>query len=372
MRELGKTAATMAAAGMMVGLVGCGQGPQSEHTGDAVAYVIVDRSAREAGVQIDGVSSSSAVLPVELSAGSRQELVGPSGRVKLELHPGEVVYVTGREARLQRGRLDAEVARDRVSVVGSESAARALADEVGGVVDVHEGRMVVVGPEALIGFARAATPEGLDEIVPVMPGDAEGRVAFASFEATLPASAREALRQPVAAGQPFDLSAFVTSRITEPADELLPGVVECTDPVVGTWVSREHYPDFFDWYRFELTITRDPRNPSRLVGSIGSRSWSGGPERSLPTSCPAEESETFDWTVHMSAAGSFDGDAVSLDGRGLRVEGTRCGPSFEGHRYNLDHFSGHLVQGGRFLQAVNNDGDRAVDEPHLFRRVSCR
>ena len=371
MRELGKAAATMATAGMMAGLVGCGQGPQSENVGEGVAYVIVDRAAREAGVQIDGVSSSAAMLPVELSAGSRQELVGPGGRVKLELHPDEVVYVRGRDARLQRGTLDAEVARDRVSVIGSEGAARALADEIGGVVDTREGHMVVVGPEALIGFARAATPEGLEEIVPVMPGDAQGRAAFASFEATLPAREREILRQPVAAGKPFDLSAFVTSRITQPADELLPSTVECADPVVGTWVSREHYPDFYDWYRFELTIRHDPRNPSQLVGSIGSRSWSGGPEHGVPASCLGEEIQSFDWSVRMSAVGSFDGNAVSLDGRGLNVEGTRCGPRFESHRYNLDHFSGQLVQGGRFLQAVNNDGDRAVDEPHLFRRVSC-
>ena len=371
MRDIGKTAATMATAGMMVGLVGCGQGPQSEHVGDAVAYVIVDRSAREAGVQIDGVSASAAVLPVELSASSRQELVGPSGRVKLELHPDEVVYVRGREARLQRGMLDTDVARDRVSVLGSESAARALADEVGGVVDTHEGRFVVVGPEALGGFARAATPEGLDEIEPVMPGDAAGKAAFASFESTLPASEREILRQPVAAGKPFDLSAFVTSRIAEPADDLLPAAVECADPVVGTWVSREHYPDFFDWYRFELTIRRDAREPGRLIGTIGSRSWAGGPDRSLPTSCLGEESPDFDWTVRMSAIGSFDGNAVSLDGRGLSVEGTRCGPTFQGTHYNMDHFSGQLVQGGRFLQAVNNDGDRAVDEPHVFRRISC-
>ncbi len=69
MRGFGKAAAAMTAAGLAVGLVGCGQGQQAgERTGEALAYVIVDRAAREAGVQLDGVAPSAAVLPVELSA----------------------------------------------------------------------------------------------------------------------------------------------------------------------------------------------------------------------------------------------------------------------------------------------------------------
>src|SRR5262249_36425028 len=144
------------------------------------SFVVIDRAAREAGVRLDGVAGDDAVLPVEVSSASHQELVGPAGRVKLDMREDEVVYVRGPDAHVQPGALDTDVARARLAVVGSEAAARALADEVGGVVDTHDGRFVVVGPDALAGLARAATPDGLDEVVPVMPGDAAGRPAFVS------------------------------------------------------------------------------------------------------------------------------------------------------------------------------------------------
>jgi hypothetical protein len=373
----------VAAAAMTVGLVGCGQGASSvtgvtaEHVGDATSYVIIDRSAREAGVRLDGVASEDAVLPVELSSTSQQELVGPAGRVPFALHPDEVVYVRGRDAHVQRGALDTDVARDRLAVVGPESAARALADEVGGVVDVKDGHLIVVGPDALEGIARAASPEGIVEVVPVAPADASGRPAFASdFAAGLTPDERCVLHQvsPTEAPRAFDVSAFVRSRMAEPADELLPEVADCTDPIVGVWVSREHYPTYGDWYRFELTVTRDARDPDKLDGVIRSRSWSGGAEVSLPVSCPDddEESASFDWTVHMHGVGALSAGQVSFSGLSNYVESTRCGEPYRASRYNLDHFTGQLIDGGRFIQAVNNDGDRAVNEPHLFRRVSCQ
>ncbi|APR88117.1 hypothetical protein A7982_13466 [Minicystis rosea] len=373
MRDLGKASTMVAAAAMVLGLVGCGQGAAGERGGEALGYVIVDRAAREAGVRIEGVRADDAVLPVEVGATSRQTLIGPSGRVPLDVHADEIVYVRGREARLDRGALDAEVARDRLAVVGPESAARALAEEVGGVVDARDGRFVVVAPEALGDLARAAMPEGLEEVVPVVPGDAAGRPAFASaLQASLGAGEREALRRlaPHERG-PFELSSFVKARLAEPADELLPEVVDCPDPIAGTWVSREHYPEHHDWYRFELIVTRDAAHPDTLQGTIVSRSWSGSSSTLLPTSCTSDEGAEFDWTVRMSATGLYDDGRVSFDGMTRSLDATRCGPSYQVSRYNQDHFTGKLIEGGRFLQAVNNDGDRAVDEPHVFRRISC-
>jgi hypothetical protein len=150
-------------------------------------------------------------------------------------------------------------------------------------------------------------------------------------------------------------------------------VVDCKDPIVGVWVSREHYPVYNDWYRFELTVTRDATDAATLHGVIRSRSWSGGAEVSVPVSCPEETEETsdFDWTVHMTGVGTLAAGQVRFSGLSNYVESTRCGAPYRAGRYNLDHFTGQIIDGGRFLQAVNNDGDRAVNEPHLFRRVSC-
>jgi hypothetical protein len=299
---------------------------------------------------------------VEISPTSRQALVGPTGRTPLDLGEDEVVYVHGRSAQLERGTLDHEVARDRISVVGSESAARALAEDVGGVVDSRGGRLVVVGPDALAGLARAAMPEGLQEVVPVAPDDAAGLPAFANIVETGDGERLTATPQL----QAFDWPGFIKSRMAEPADELLPEVVSCPDPIAGTWVSREHYPDHRDWYRFELIVRRDPRDPSAILGTVRSRSWGAGADLSNPVSC---EGTTFDWTVRMSAAGGFDGAQVSFSGASHATESTRCGVVYNSAMYNNDHFTGQLVDG--YIAAVNNDGDRAKNEPHLFRRVSC-
>ena len=370
MRGFCKAATALVTGIAALGAVGCNQGGE-ERLGEDVAYVVFDRSAREAGVRIDGVDTEDAVLPVEISAGAQQHLVGPAGRVPLSLQADDVIYVRGREARVERGTLDVEVARDRAVVVGAKSAAMALADEVQGVVDEVDGRFVVVGPDALRSLARAATPDGIDEIVPVKPDDHAGRPAFGpSFQAGPTAINRfHPSRDPLA--KPFEIDDFVRSRLAERSDEILPEAIDCDDPVIGTWVSREHYPEHGDWYRFELVVRRDERDPGQLLGVVTSRSWSGTSDRLLPGVCSSDEA-SFDWSVRMSAVGVFDGSKLSFDGRGLDVEGTRCGPTFQASRYNIDHFTGHLLEGGRYLTAVNNDGDRAVDEPHVFRRISCR
>jgi hypothetical protein len=41
------------------------------------------------------------------------------------------------------------------------------------------------------------------------------------------------------------------------------------------------------------------------------------------------------------------------------------------HGYNPDNFSGEIDPWRAEFQSVNNDGDRAVNEPHVFRRIRC-
>src|SRR5262245_4611033 len=113
MRGFSKAATTVALGIAALGAVGCGKDGGGERIGEDVAYVVFDRPAREAGVRIDGMNAADAVLPVEVSTALPQHLVGPAGRVPLSLHADDVVYVRGREARVERGSLDVEVARDR-------------------------------------------------------------------------------------------------------------------------------------------------------------------------------------------------------------------------------------------------------------------
>jgi hypothetical protein len=376
-----RTTTGIAGAFMLLFGAGCAGTPSDGEgrTAEASSYLVIDRAAREAGVRLEGVSARDAILPVELTVASSPKLEGPDGPIAIDPRAGEVVVVRGAEARIDRGALGQDVARDRVAVLGSAAAADALAAEIGGVVDARDGRFVVVGPEALAGLARASMPEGLDEIVPVLPDDAAGRPAFSgALGASLSAADRGLVRAaaPVAPGRrAFEVDDFLRDRLALPPDALLPAAVDCPDPVVGTWVSREHYPTYGDWYRFELHVRRDARDPKTLVGAISARSWTGGVGEGLPQRCstdPEDAGMQFDWTVRMAATGSLDGDAVRFGGRSLSVERTRCGAAYDGRHYMLDQFEGRLVEGGRYLRAVNNDGGRSFDDPHLFRRVSCQ
>jgi hypothetical protein len=174
----------------------------------------------------------------------------------------------------------------------------------------------------------------------------------------------------------LDVAQFVKRRLRAPADALVPGAVRCDDPVQGTWVSREYFPEYGDWYRFELSVQR--ATDGSLSGAIRSRSWSGTNEDATPPACAEaageEESEgSFDWSVRMTASGRLDGASFELAGEhDVELEASRCGPSEVGARYNPDHFTGHLLDDGMRLVAVNNDGGRSANELHLFHRVSCR
>jgi len=171
----------------------------------------------------------------------------------------------------------------------------------------------------------------------------------------------------------LEIASFVHTRRELPADALLPAAVPCNEPVAGRWVSREYFEEHGDWYRFELRMKRDPGQPGKLKGEIVSRSWTGSPSDTAPGKCHsrARENYEFDWTVRMRASGVVEGDQLSFEGTSLSVDENRCGVPVTEGSYNLDRFSGHLLEDGLHLVAFNNDGGRADHELHLFRRVAC-
>jgi hypothetical protein len=148
----------------------------------------------------------------------------------------------------------------------------------------------------------------------------------------------------------------------------LPPPAECNDPVAGVWRSHRYDPRFSDWSQFTLEIHRVPDDPTRLRGTIRNHSWSGGPEQQEPTA-PC----TFGmrrWVVSMDAVGTASDDGrVQFQGVGQwRLDEQIC---LGWGGYNLDHFSGVIDPAIQEFQSVNNDGGRSINEPTVFRRISC-
>lgn len=171
-----------------------------------------------------------------------------------------------------------------------------------------------------------------------------------------------------APGNILDIASRVHTRLALPDDVLLPARVRCDDPIAGTWVSREHFENMGDWYRFELRVDRDGGERGALRGAIHARTWTGGERDSLPPAC----GDGFDWSVEMDATGTIDDANVRFGGRDVRVSPPRCGRPLATTEYLPDQFSGHLLEDGEHLVAFNNDGGRSENDLHVFRRVSCR
>ncbi len=72
----------------------------------------------------------------------------------------------------------------------------------------------------------------------------------------------------------------------------------------------------------------------------------------------------------MDAVGRVHDGAVEFRAVGQwRLDALHCGEWDGG--YNLDAFTGPLDLERLEFQSVNNDGGSAVDEPTVFRRVTC-
>ena len=144
----------------------------------------------------------------------------------------------------------------------------------------------------------------------------------------------------------------------------LPPPAHCEDEVEGIWRSHKWNARDALWELFTLEIRRKKGAPSELVGRITNRYWFGPAEQSEPPPCRG----LLYVAVGMEAAGSLEAGRVEFHGTSWKLEQHYCG-HFEG--YNLDRFTGQIDPALQEFQSVNNDGDRSVNDPHVFRRIHC-
>lgn len=350
---------------LLLGAGGCMGSDEAER--GSSGYLVLDEEARSAGYHIDALEGSA--LPVAYEAGEEAVLIGPDGaRTRVSIGEDEVVRVDARGA-IERAVLGRSASRDAIEVEATEEAARSLADTLGAsVTAADEGAWRLEAPDLLAQTAHAHAPRGLAEVRWVaMTNDvatsaAPRAVAAPGARLSIPAAARTAALEPAALIPP---SARKIDEHTWAIDASLPAPVRCDDPIAGTWVSREHYDRYGDWYYYRVSIRRSRRDPSRLTGTMTSRSWNGEADRSEPNQC-----DLFDWTVSMPVEGRLEADgSVRFGGTSYRVTDAACGSPSD---YRTDQFSGLLMSSGDGIKAFNNDGARAVNDPHTFRRIACR
>jgi hypothetical protein len=165
-------------------------------------------------------------------------------------------------------------------------------------------------------------------------------------------------------GDPAQLilgSAGAIGNSTTAQRALLPTGSSCDDPVTGTWRAQKYSNR--GWARFTLRVQR---NGEQVTGTITSHMWSGPPSDPRPGPCTAFG---FDHTWVMEARGRFDGTQMTFNSHSLRLTREDCPQS--GHNYAADNFRGRVDVEREVFDAVNNDGAYDIDEPYLFRRVSC-
>lgn len=356
--------ATMAALGMS--LNACGG---AEEQREPVGYVLLDLDAQEAGWHLDGVGERG--LPQAFFADESVDLVGPEGAEILQPEPGELYYVRGREGAVERYGLGDEIDADSVFVIGTEEAAKTLGKLTGGDAEaVDEGVWRLWGIGSLSALSDAVAPTGMEEIVPAEAAEVLEEESDDAMGAYATAENAAAWRGAFSA-QPFDFN--VATKL--PVGQLMNRKIQCADPVEGIWVSRRFDPTILDWHLFTMEVRRAPQDSSVLHGRIRTRNWSGGSESLAPVACSEMERASyghrFDLTVDMTAQGSFDGDTFSFQGDAWHESARSCGPYGQWYQYNLDHFTGSLTEDGKTIEAVNNDGARAFDEPHTLQRVGC-
>jgi len=148
----------------------------------------------------------------------------------------------------------------------------------------------------------------------------------------------------------------------------LPPPATCVDPVEGLWKSHLYDPIYRDWTVFMLHIQRVPGSETEITGTITNHSWDGPPTQQEPGPCTPGLTQ---WVVSMDARGHVQADGqIEFGGAGQwRLDRVVCNGGPGG--YNLDNFSGVIDPALQEFQSVNNDGGRAVNDPTVFRRISC-
>ena len=146
----------------------------------------------------------------------------------------------------------------------------------------------------------------------------------------------------------------------------LPPPATCRDAVTGTWKSHDFDERHQDWTIFTLNIERVEGSETELKGTIVNHTWYADKSHPEPPACAGQ----LEYVISMAAMGTHSEGFIAFGGIGdWRMDEERCGSFRMG--YNLDNFSGSIDPDLQEFQSVNNDGGRAVNDPTVFRRVSC-
>ncbi|MCU0685503.1 MAG: hypothetical protein MUF34_25220 [Polyangiaceae bacterium] len=144
----------------------------------------------------------------------------------------------------------------------------------------------------------------------------------------------------------------------------LSAAVECDDPAAGVWMSSIYDMRRAQWYVFKLTMRQ---NGGSLSGSIESHFWDGYSRQSRPPTCDETDLHAI---VSMPASGSTDGRRVTFGSSSWRLQRLICGTPGQ-LSYSPDSFSGTIDGGKNEFRSFASDGQNFINEPMLFRRVSC-
>jgi hypothetical protein len=152
------------------------------------------------------------------------------------------------------------------------------------------------------------------------------------------------------------------ARLPPPVDP-----ARCGDTIEGVWVSHSWDPRWHEWSIFTLDVRRKQGSADAFEGTLTNRSWDGTPdEPEPPATCTPGVKH---WTVWQYVEGRTHPDGrIEVHARSWRIERVYCD---RWATYNLDHLSGSIDPELQEFQSVNNDGDRAVNDPVVFRRVRC-
>lgn len=150
----------------------------------------------------------------------------------------------------------------------------------------------------------------------------------------------------------------------------LPAPTECPDKVEGTWAAL-YFATNLQWLEYTAVIRRTtPVSDGNAAGPITvdmtAHLWDGPKNDPRTPACKPGQREV---TVTMPGTGKVDaGTALTFRATTYTVAKLHCGNDT---RYYPDNFKGTIEPARQEFQAINNDGNTAVNEPVVFRRVRC-
>jgi hypothetical protein len=150
--------------------------------------------------------------------------------------------------------------------------------------------------------------------------------------------------------------------VEQQAEPPRPGDQECGgDRIRGTWRATAYQRG--GNLRWTFRIRRAGR---ALTGQILLTKWYG-PRRSRPPPPCANGQLAF--VVSQPAVGEvLDERRIVFRGTSWNLDRQTCGVLAD---YYVDNFVGRIDANASVMRVVNNDGHGAVNDPYVFRRVSC-